>query len=103
MQQRSQQCRGEGGTSATPSVRRASIAAPCRPQPQPAQRHTQRDQQQLRRQRATPLPGAPRRRASVAVSAIHIDRRQHLENSWRRQAERETLLQQTPRQGEVLE
>ncbi|KAI8476610.1 MAG: thioredoxin-like protein [Monoraphidium minutum] len=49
--------------------------------------------------RAAPPP----RRAAVRVAAIHIDRRQHLENSWRRQAERETLLQRAPQHGEVTE
>jgi hypothetical protein len=49
-----------------------------------------------------PRPGAPRGRRGVAAR-IHIDRRQHLENSWRRQEERAALLSREPPSGEVFD
>ncbi|GBF91936.1 thioredoxin-like, chloroplastic [Raphidocelis subcapitata] len=45
----------------------------------------------------------PRRRAGVAVTALHIDRRLHLENSWRRQQEREKQLAAGIEPGTVVE
>lgn len=51
--------------------------------------------------RATPVPRVPGARRVAA--RIHIDRRLHLENSWRRQQERAELLQQPLPPGRVLE
>lgn len=50
----------------------------------------------------TPMSASPTPRGRVRAR-IHIDRRLHLENSWRRQQDRERLLAATPTPGSVFE